>query len=239
MYSLAAGAAGVSLLALAVPSEGKIVYTSTHRVIGPNSNFRLDLNHDGVTDFTLKNSTSCDTDHCLFGLRQKAAPGNSVEGIGRSGFQPYASALSRGARIGHGARFYSGLAILAYIYAGGGGTSVFGKWANVTNRYLGVKFKIKGRTHYGWARLSVSVDAGNHIVTGTLTGYAYETIPNKPIIAGKTKGADETASLEPLNPTSFSAPTPGPATLSVLALGSPGLSIWRRRRATKDSTVER
>jgi hypothetical protein len=27
-------------------------------------------------------------------------------------------------------------------------------------------------------------------VSGTLTGYAYETIPNKPIIAGKTKGQD-------------------------------------------------
>jgi hypothetical protein len=27
-------------------------------------------------------------------------------------------------------------------------------------------------------------------VSGTLTGYAYETIPNKPIIAGKMKGED-------------------------------------------------
>jgi hypothetical protein len=27
-------------------------------------------------------------------------------------------------------------------------------------------------------------------VTGTLTGYAYETIPNKGIITGKTKGQD-------------------------------------------------
>jgi len=27
-------------------------------------------------------------------------------------------------------------------------------------------------------------------VSGTLTGYAYETIPNKPIITGQTKGPD-------------------------------------------------
>ena len=63
-----------------------------------------------------------------------------------------------------------------------------GSWVNVTNRYLGFKFKIRGATHYGWARLDVSVTNGT--VVGTLTGYAYETIPNKPIIAGKTKGPD-------------------------------------------------
>jgi hypothetical protein len=27
-------------------------------------------------------------------------------------------------------------------------------------------------------------------ITATLTGYAYETIPNKPIIAGETNGPD-------------------------------------------------
>ena len=30
------------------------------------------------------------------------------------------------------------------------------------------------------------------MITATLIGYAYETIPNKSIIAGKTKGADVT-----------------------------------------------
>jgi hypothetical protein len=34
MYSLAASAAGVGVLALAQPAEAKIVYTKTHHVIG-------------------------------------------------------------------------------------------------------------------------------------------------------------------------------------------------------------
>jgi len=34
-----------------------------------------------------------------------------------------------------------------------------GNWANVHNRYLGVEFKIKGKIHYGWARLSVQLVA--------------------------------------------------------------------------------
>jgi hypothetical protein len=33
-------------------------------------------------------------------------------------------------------------------------------------------------------------------IVGTLTGYAYETIPNKPIIAGKITGPD-VITLEP------------------------------------------
>jgi hypothetical protein len=59
MYALAAGAAGVGVLALTQPVEAKIVYTPAHRVIGPDSRYLLDLNHDGITDFTIANSYNC------------------------------------------------------------------------------------------------------------------------------------------------------------------------------------
>jgi hypothetical protein len=45
------------VLALAQPAEGRIVYHHAHRVIGPNGKYSLDLNHDGITDFTLSAST--------------------------------------------------------------------------------------------------------------------------------------------------------------------------------------
>ena len=74
---------------------------------------------------------------------------------------------------------------------------IYGDWGGdgkgVRNRYLGLKFFVQAKAHYGWARLSVeilkSIGPGGRI-KATLTGYAYETIPNKPIIAGKTKGPD-------------------------------------------------
>jgi hypothetical protein len=53
MYTLAASAAGVSLLALVHPAEAKAVYTKVHQVIGPDGSYKLDLNHDGITDFTI------------------------------------------------------------------------------------------------------------------------------------------------------------------------------------------
>ena len=67
-----------------------------------------------------------------------------------------------------------------------------GKGNGVRNRYLGLKFVIHGKVHYGWARLSVTL--GHHRqyddVSGILTGYAYETIPNKTIVTGKTEDQD-------------------------------------------------
>lgn len=210
MYALAASAAGVGILTSAQSAEAKIVYRHAHRVINPGDSFKLDLNHDGVLDFTLKNYTYCNTDQCFFKLVEQPAAGNSVEGIGRGSFQPLASALSRGARIGRHGRFYGRTAILAYAYYGGGGSFASGRWVNVINGYLGMQFQIKGKTHYGWARLSVNVN--KTLVTSTLTGYAYETNPNKPIIAGKTKGPD--VAIEP-------------ASLGRLAQGASALSAWR------------
>ncbi len=63
-------------------------------------------------------------------------------------------------------------------------------------------------------------------ITTTLTGYAYETISGKAIIAGVTKGP---ADAEPSS--SLKRPTHSSATLGTLALGAPGLAIWKRRES--------
>ena len=85
---------------------------------------------------------------------------------------------------------------------------------------------VHGKTHYGWARLSVKLSRRPFKATAILTGFAYETTANKPIIAGRTKGLDEIGIEDP-NAT-LNMPTRKPASLGLLALGAPGLSIWRR-----------
>ena len=107
-----------------------------------------------------------------------------------------------------------------------------GPWFNITNRYLGLKFTIKGKTHYGWARLTVGRGLA---LPATLTGYAYETIPDKAIVAGKTNGvADDFTHLDPGPNASTPGPIPEtlqPASLGTLALGAQGLALRRRKES--------
>jgi len=70
--------------------------------------------------------------------------------------------------------------------------------------------------HYGWARLNVTTFSGE--ITATLIGYAYETIPNKPIITGKAKGPDVV--------------TVQPASLGQLATGASAIPAWRVKPTT-------
>jgi hypothetical protein len=209
-------------LVLAQSAEARVVYTPIHQVIGKKSHYKLDLNHDKLSDFTLLNTRGCNTDYCFDALSAIPSAGNGVEGA--KGFLsiPYAFALKRGAKIGPNGQFSGRLLASSQSSQG-----MIGQWLNVTDGYLGLKFSIKGKIHFGWARLTVRV-LGRVFIQTTITGYAYETIPNKPIIAGRTKGTKESSSIgQPKDV--LIAPMPNPATLDALAMGAPGLSIWRRR----------
>lgn len=230
MYALAAAAAGVSLLALAQPSEAKIVYTKIHQVIGANGVYALDLNHDGVVDFLIQQWSN----FASYPLLAKEALGNAVQG-GRMGYRS-ASALNPGAWIGPSQGFvksgYNGeqMAFVAYNTETGSRFSG-GPWVNVTNRYLGLQFQIHGKTHYGWARLSVTVKGKT--VTATLTGYAYETVAGKRLRAGRQVESDvpavQQASIAPA-PSIPDVPRRAaqPGLLGMFALGAPGIALWRR-----------
>jgi hypothetical protein len=215
MYAVAAGAAAVSVLALAEPANAKIVYTKTHRVIELKEHYNLDLNHDGKIDFIIRNTSHVFQDG---GRRSIFASGittgtalNEVAGTtNKYGF--LAAALKPGARIPtphirHSKKFRNIAKMIDYCSGVGcsehsSGTS--GNWVNVSNRYLGLMFKINGQTHYGWARLNVRY-VRFITLRATLTGYAYETIPGRSVVAGHTSGPDVI--------------TIQPATLGELALG--------------------
>jgi len=71
-----------------------------------------------------------------------------------------------------------------------------GNFANVKDRYLGLKFFIKGEVHYGWARFTVHVNPDNFKVNALLSGYAYEATPGKPIRACQISGTVEDPFLD-------------------------------------------
>ena len=138
-YALAASAAGVSLLVLAQPADARIVYTSTHHVIGHTGRYNLDLNHDSKTDVTIyETNHSTSEGGQVTRLIAAAGPSNLVKGyplwnsIGSR--LPYASALRPGQKIGgsHTRFGYGSPAPMAVAATVAGGPAYsFGAWGNL------------------------------------------------------------------------------------------------------------
>jgi hypothetical protein len=248
-YALAATAAGVSALALAQPAEAKIVYTPANVKLVIGKPFPLDLNHDGIVDFYLmqqlesydSNGTNalsaCHAvspySHGIFCTEGSVNSPTAIRVIEKN--RTFAADLPAGATIQRGNLFPGVRAKLGELKCATTCTQRwYGLWVNggkgVKNRYLGIRFVINGRFHYGWARMTVTTTSRSF--TATLTGYAYETIPRKGIVAGATKGPDN------VEPTAFSQPAPKPAKLGALALGAPGLAIWRREESVVTIPLE-
>jgi hypothetical protein len=235
-YAAAAAAAGVGLLALVQPAEAKIILTPSNIPItfggGP---LQFDINHDGIPDFAL--SWSCVNNFCFTSMGGRRHPSdinifelaviptqasnevnaitsaiNSTRGI------ECAKELGKGHTIGFGKHFQTGKLPL-YQGLSDGSPGGYCQWKGKTNigGFLGLKFVVGGQTYYGWAHVTLS-PAGP-----SLTGYAYEDVPGQPILTGATRGADE---ANVVNPPVL--PAPQPPSLGLLALGSSGLTVWRR-----------
>jgi hypothetical protein len=236
LYALGATAAGVGVLAFAQPLEAKIVYTKADVVVysiglSHHSKTPLDLNHDGKTDFEFVTTNTTNGTNSWGRISMKPTGRNGVEGTGN------VYRLAKGKTIGPAHKFSGGL-IEACHWDDGSGSYCHGNWDGILNGYVGLKFLIHGKVHYGWVRLKVNVETtGFQLNIVTLTGYAYETIPNKPIIAGQTRGTQEMSSVGVPKPESFYRNTVQSATLGLLATGAPGLSIWRRGERVASRTM--
>ena len=62
------------------------------------------------------------------------------------------------------------------------GAGKSGPLVDVHPGYIGVEFSIASETHFGWIAIENSPE--EPLVSGRLTGWAYETIPGKSIPAG-------------------------------------------------------
>ncbi len=239
-YALAAGSAGVALLACAQSADAKVVITKVDLPVPINGTpVQFDINGDGQMDFSLSayadggcSSTSARLKHhnarpplgCGFFDDQlrviPAQAANQIWQAGTSNGYNCAADLGRGVRIDR-LRPFAGGAMVMYGDVGTSAGVQFCPWRfhDPPKYYLGVKFlDTGGNLHYGWVRLAVGG------ISATITGYAYETIPNKPILTGAVAEADEAA----LTPSDLTPHTPQSAMLGHLALGAAGLAAWRR-----------
>jgi hypothetical protein len=227
MYALAAGAAGVSALALAQPAQAKVIYTQTWIPIAPVSSVtNLDLNNDGIADFQVsvgkQNKCGSGSSYCYM-VSMKVLPQNPSNLVwGANGI---ASALGSGVSIGSQGKFQQGNAFMGKEalqfnrYSTVYGSS--GPWRETTRGFLGLKFIIQGQVHYGWARLNVT--ATTQGMYGAISGYAYETEANKPILTGQKSGAPKKRHDGTRGNKSSGTPAPTPGGLGMLAGGARGL----------------
>lgn len=217
-YALAAGAAGVGLLALAPATKADIVYTRTNIPIAsgpaPGPLTGIDLNGDGINDLSFRHWIQTNPAYPFKSFEYAFVP-PSARGPKGVMLGPLAS----GSQIGPGGNFGTGGLIKGFVlyplWNGGAWATSLGGFRG--EGFLGLEFSIDGQARYGWVQLQlviplVSTRHPSFVFTDTVTGYAYETNPNQPIGAGQT------------------SESPEPGTLGLLALGSLGLDYWRRRR---------
>jgi len=215
-YALAATAAGVGALGTPLGADASIIYAPVDIPIVPDQSVQFSLTNNGLNILSISNgghvycfSATCGIFMTLGGLGASEAAGLVTT---RIGFYTFVASLQQGAVIGP-ADHFTHKANMGSFTSG----QCFGPWACGRVGFLGARLNIDGKTHYGWVSLGVAAVPGGPLSPpgygGEITGYAYQTNPNQSIVAGET---------------------PEPGTLGLLALGSLGLALWRRRNvATK------
>jgi hypothetical protein len=204
LYSVAAGAT----IACATPAKAEVIFTPSSVHLSSGS-LAIDLDNDGSDDFTLivqgcRSGSEYQFLNCLgaYGNRNNQILGSRFGGR-------RAGALDKGTLIQGRPDFRANLLMAT-------GFGYFGYWADVTDGYLGCKLKISGEAHYAWIGFRRVTASFGHI-HATLGGWAYESEPNKAIVAGDTgNGMPTGASIHP-------------SSLEILAAGHSGVAERRKR----------
>ncbi len=175
-------------MALTPAATAEVVYTPAD-ITFTHGMLEIDLNHDGITDFKVHNyATGYSSFYTVRLTVSEGSPEASAEVIGRKvAIQGSAWAAPFTFPIGEDSPkpFISPSPPALMALEGceiGYCFPIGGPWRNATRRYLGLRFSINGEVHYGWARFSVQ--HGYFFIGAKLSGYAYETEPNKTILAG-------------------------------------------------------
>lgn len=198
-----------SYSALAVPfvagagiANGQVVYTDIvpDTVLNHHGDtYNIDLNHDGVVDFTIRIGNAVyASNHVLAKfIAASAAKYNSIGGS-TSGRYVYPAALNFGDMIGSD---LTGLGNKLKWNAGTNQSAAswlqntqstnsygsYGNWLNSTDQYMALRFLQGQSYYYGWLRMDSRVS--HDTVYAVLKDFAYQSIGDSSIAAGDTGSA--------------------------------------------------
>ncbi|HSZ86912.1 MAG TPA: hypothetical protein VK787_12840, partial [Puia sp.] len=185
------------------PTGSQIIYTDVNpdsAILITIDSFNLDINNDGITDFEFNRSlfssecrSGAEGEKFGFRIQLSVIPVSGTNAIMTSASNAaLALDADSAATIGPDSPWASTAEILLEGAEISNCNSIIGHagyWLNVSDKYLGLKFIAGNNTYYGWARLSSTYSLGSApylIVGGQLIfkDYAYNSIPNQPILAG-------------------------------------------------------
>ncbi|MBL6964177.1 MAG: T9SS type A sorting domain-containing protein [Bacteroidetes bacterium] len=179
-------AAGV--VASAGIANAQIVYTDIDPdIMISDSSYLIDLNNDANADFRLIHlyyyySNSILNAIGLEGLNINEALGDTILSTSYSYVSFYPAMLNANDDISENKQvwYYSSYALMYYNGVYGSYTFKGGNWKSTTDKFLGLRFKMDGKWHYGWARIDITAKGEAFIIKD----YAYESYPEKHILAG-------------------------------------------------------
>ena len=174
--------------------NSSLVYRKVNMVVGYNKQISLDIDADGISDFNFFGQLIYHDEkpHLYLLVSPKTAKGASVmvkEGeelvINALWTFPLEKETIIQANPTQGCIWTEPL--MKGFIAGSSKTSTSeeytGLWIGKQQRYMGIKFKLNGKFHYGWVKLSHN-KLDDEV---TLDAYAYNKLPEQGIIAGKTE----------------------------------------------------
>lgn len=171
MYSLTA----IGVIAMSEDATSQIFYTDVHEdmQMGDTSSFIFDIDEDKFHDLMVFQAFSA-TAQMVMAQRAK-----DTEILGKSaGDYMYPLALDANFQLD---TINNDWRIRDFGTMNFQGSGAYGYWQGVTDKYIGLKLKINGKPHFGWARLDVAKNAKSFIVKD----YAFEFTPGKPIKTGE------------------------------------------------------
>jgi hypothetical protein len=241
-YALAAGAAGVTTLALVTPATAVPVCKTLSVKLTYTATFAFDPASQAIAPFNIAQSYHTFSTHTSSGVNRgfftRNLPGAEVA-VSSKGL---VANLPSGQRIGPGGRFGKGRSYgLIFTFTPSSGATSNHHRGNLRfgqTNYFGFRFLISGQAHYGWVRLESTIVRGGRTpsIDTNIMEYGYESAPDTPIHAGSCSAIAESNAPDSTTSSgraSFSASdktdnATQPRSLGVLALGAQGISLRRR-----------
>ena len=164
-----------------IDNETSIIYTN----IEPNftgtsdGQYNLDLNGDGTVDFILKSNSSS----ISIGPNVSTDNGVVVAWVGNESLLGFYSAivpLNENTVIATSPDYYESSSSMILGLCSAYSMFCSYDWEGVTDKYIGLRFRINGQKHYGWVRLDVT-----NATQWIIKDYAYNEAANEPILTGQ------------------------------------------------------